>query len=325
MSQISAIFAKDDESDRNEYSLEIFLRSRCIHFFHKHSKHNKLLQALLYLYFSTTSFIRTINHELFLGRLLPFIFVACAFAGTARETECPYDYEEVFVFANNKKYDPTALPFYYTYDAIQAAMPITTTQLEAQRQDALNWLQTEYGIPKSAAVYDPVTHITTYPGYGYVTPVFFNDSYSLISSTDNQLNTHQCYFLATVEFTFMADPAANFTYGGKWGQLMDTFGASKQVVPGDGISTGYYYILRELGRTARIERKVSMRSWYPNRSDLPWRSHQFMLLHDDEWGNGQALLELQVYPNAQGKYVSQIWGTWRFGEPYNIYSELGIN
>eukprot|EP00027_Filamoeba_sp_ATCC50430_P004385 CAMPEP_0168548594 /NCGR_PEP_ID=MMETSP0413-20121227/4650_1 /TAXON_ID=136452 /ORGANISM="Filamoeba nolandi, Strain NC-AS-23-1" /LENGTH=261 /DNA_ID=CAMNT_0008578919 /DNA_START=73 /DNA_END=858 /DNA_ORIENTATION=- len=250
------------------------------------------------------------------------LFAATAFATTA--SQCTYDYPEVFVFANNKKYPSAAnLPFQYSYEAIQAALPITTAQLEAQRLAALSWLESEFGIPQSVAVYDPITHITNYPGYGYVTPILFNDSYTLVSSSDSTLTPRKCYYLALVEFTFLVQNT-NFTYGGKFGQLGNIFGG-KQPVAGDGISYGYYHILREYGRHARIERKVLMKSLYPSRYDLAWRSHEFLALHDEEWGDGQSIIDVQIYPNAQGQYVSQIWNTWRFNEPYNIYSEWGIN
>lgn len=252
-------------------------------------------------------------------------FIASAFATSgSSSSSCPYNYPEVFVFANNKRYSSAAnLPFQYTYEAIQAALPITDAQLEAQRLATLDWLQVEFGIPKNVAVYDPVSHITTYPGYGYVTPILFNDSYTLVSSSDSSLSPKNCYYLALVEFTFLVQNT-NFTYGGRWGQLGNIFGG-KQPVAGDGISYGYYHIMKQTGRFARVQRKVLMKSLYPSRYDVAWRSHEFLALHDEEWGTGQSIIDVQIYPNAQGQYVSQIWNTWRFGESINIYSEWGIN
>jgi hypothetical protein len=239
---------------------------------------------------------------------------------------CAYNYDPVLVWANNKQYDPNNLPFYSNYTLVKQNVPLTDADLTAQRLAAVNWLQVQFGLNASLGTYDPVNQVTVYPGIGVLAPIFFNDSYELISSSDNKFKVDKCFFLTTVEIVFTVNAAGtSFQYGGKFGQLANLIGQSRQAMPSDGISFGYYYIMREVGHFNRIEKRMTFKSIVPNRADLSWRSHQFMQLDDSEWGKGQSLLEIQFYPNpSNGKITSQIVNTWKFKEPYNIYSAFGI-
>jgi len=251
-----------------------------------------------------------------LGCLLLAVAVSC----------CTYDYEPLLVWANDKQYDITGLPFIFSnYTAMKEGTGISDADLEAKRLETVAWLQEGFGIPAASAIFDPVSKVTVYPGLGNIIPIYYADSYELVSSSEPSFGLNRCYHLAATEFVWFFDAAATFTYGGKYGQLIDLVGGSKQALTSDGISVGYYYIQRDVGRFTRNLKRVSYKSVLPNRGDFSWRAHQYMKMQDEEWGTGWSIMERSLYADySTGKLTSQILNTWKFNEQYDIYAAVGI-
>jgi hypothetical protein len=242
--------------------------------------------------------------------------------------QCTYDYEPLLVWANDKQYnDAASLPFVFAdYNAMQQGTGVSLADLEAKRQETVAWLQEGFGIPASQAFYDPNSHITAYPGLGNIIPIYFADAYELVSSSEPSFGLSRCYHLAAVEFVFIANADINFVYGGKFGQLIDLVGGSKQALGTDGISVGWYYIQRDSGPHTRNVKRVAYKSVLPNRNDFSWRAHQYMKMVDSEWGVGWSIMERSLYANySNGKLISQILNSWKFNEQYDIYAAVGIS
>jgi len=243
---------------------------------------------------------------------------------------CQYDYlEPVLVFVNNKAYDIDKIPFVLgNLQVMEEGTGISAAELEALRQRTVQWLKVGFGFPNTD-VYNATSQTTSFPGIGDIVPVFFNDSYELVSSNDPSFGPNRCYYLAAVEMVWMRNVGGTvpFNYGGKYGQLMDATGGSKAAKPGDGVSFGYYYIMRPLlnGRFHRVEKRIAYKSILINSADQPFRSHQEMILKDAEWGNGMTTLEIQASVNQNGKYVSQIINNMKFNDPYNVFVSNGIH
>jgi hypothetical protein len=244
---------------------------------------------------------------------------------TSNSDSCPYAYSAVLSWTNDKIYALDGHPYWIGgYDNLTNQLNLSLSEIESLRLNALQWFNTQFGIPTQNATFDPVTKTTTIQGYGSVYTVYLTDCYKLIASNlVNYVEDIHDYHLSIGEFTFTADQSAyGKPYGGRMAALYAALGADVPTIqPGDGFSFGYYYVQKG----DRLIKRISMRARFPTRADMPFRNHEELDLIDAEWGEGQSIMQLgyAYSPNPVG-LLSQINSVWKFPKTNDIFALYGI-
>jgi len=256
------------------------------------------------------------------------VLVLVLIAGALADYNYPHcvDYNVVIGWSNDQTY--TTNPFFFgNWTVVKEAVGLSYVQIEQLREEALAWFKIQFGLPSQTAIFDPVTNITTVPGWGTMASESFNDKcYQLItSSVPIGLPLHRKYTFVE-EFTFQTFPSAAGTvvYGGRFGALNSFFGTTPYIQAGDGFSLGFYYIFEDILNYPVFITRVLFKNKFPTRYDMPFRLNEESYLESDCWGNGTSTLRLKfaLLPNSQ--IFTQFDGLWEFPEPLDIYAQYHL-
>jgi uncharacterized membrane protein len=251
--------------------------------------------------------------------ILLCIFIAGAFANFCFIDSLP-PYRQVLTFINDQVSDAPVIQF-QTYEAAITQIGLTPAQIEAQRQTALAWLKSRYGLPTETAIFDPTSNMTILPDIGYMLPITVANGYDLASSLHRVGDLKAKLF----EFVLFPFPSAIGTvqYHGSYGAYMASRGLPT-TMNGDTIAVGTYHLF--LGSCATRVGYVSFGNKYPVGSNAQGFTYEEMSIVDSTWGTGLATVSARTGVTATGKFFTQFVNTMIFSpvaDSDNIVAPMG--
>jgi len=233
---------------------------------------------------------------------------------------CGYGYKATATFRVDRVYSPPNLPLQFgepAYDSFISQNFFTPLEIEDLRITSLEWFKERFGLPIETAVYNATSKVTTIPGIGTVTPVFFNPDYDLISGSPLFLSWG-CPRLVVTEFSFLSNSGnISFNYSGAYGDLYAQSGQTAPMLVGDSLSYGYYWVSKIKLFHREYVRRLIFKSKYPIRpaiaSTLPdailW---QESYIEDEDLGEGISKLSIRLDTLTDGRLLADVTTTWIF-------------
>jgi hypothetical protein len=226
-------------------------------------------------------------------------------------------YLQVVTFINDQISSTPSLQ-YASYAGPKADLGLSDSQIESDRQSALAWMKSRFGIPTDTGVYNATTTITYIPGWGTVLPIYCGSGYNLQASQSILLTgvTGRLF-----EFVFFPSEAVGVqNWGGSYATYMARRGRSIAVT-GDSISAGKYY----LSQGSLKFGVVQFGNQYPVQANEQGFTYEEMTVVSSPWGTGYATVSARLGITSSGQYLTNFINTQVYApvaNPELIYADL---